>query len=306
MNEAKAPVNWLRAFEVAARHLSFSAAAGELSVTPAAVSQQVRLLEVRLGQPLFVRHARGLRLTPAGEALVPPCRESFGRLESALAELFGPRGRRQLVIRVALGFARRSLLERIAEFAQAHPELPVRLVASVWSAEAPDPGVDADIRVATTRAAGREYHALTQDEVFPVCSPAMARRSPRLQRPADLRSRPLLTSLGFAQGWRHWFAAAGLKGSPPAAGIEFDSMRLALDMAVLGYGVALGRTSYVADFLAEGRLIAPFDLRIKATDNVYLVLPPKLEPDAPAVRFRDWMLAVPARNPKASRTAAAR
>src|SRR5437762_13631884 len=99
MKNGKTPVNWLRTFEVAARHLSLSAAASELNVTPAAVSQQVRLLEFRLGEKLFVRHARGLRLTLAGEALVPVCRESFERLDTALAELFGDRGKQQLVIR---------------------------------------------------------------------------------------------------------------------------------------------------------------------------------------------------------------
>src|SRR5215212_11974997 len=114
MAMTKIPVNWLRAFDVAARHLSLSAAAVELHVTPAAVSQQVRLLEQRLGEPLFVRHARGLRLTLAGEALVPACRESFERLDSTLAELFGNRNKHQLVIRVSLGFARRSLLDNLA------------------------------------------------------------------------------------------------------------------------------------------------------------------------------------------------
>ncbi len=99
MQTSRTPVNWLRAFEVAARHLSFSAAASELNVTPAAVSQQVRLLEHRLGEQLFLRHARGLRLTRAGETLVPACRESFERLDGALAELFGSRRRDRLVIR---------------------------------------------------------------------------------------------------------------------------------------------------------------------------------------------------------------
>src|SRR5438477_2264378 len=127
MKPAKTPVNWLRAFEVAARHLSLSAAAAELNVTPAAVSQHVRLLELRVGEKLFVRHARGLRLTPAGEALAPACRESFERLERALGELFGHRGQQQLVIRVSLGFARQWLLDRLAGFASEHPAVPVRL-----------------------------------------------------------------------------------------------------------------------------------------------------------------------------------
>src|SRR5689334_14816259 len=116
MKGMRTPVNWLRAFEVAARHLSLSSAAQELSVTTAAVSQQVRLLEQRLGVPLFVRHSRGLRLTRAGEALVPACRDSFGRLDAALEELFGQRGKDQLVVRVTLGFARQWLLDRLASF----------------------------------------------------------------------------------------------------------------------------------------------------------------------------------------------
>jgi LysR family glycine cleavage system transcriptional activator len=122
------PVNWLRAFEVAARHLSLSAAASELNVTPAAVSQQVRLLEHRLGEKLFVRHARGLRMTPAGEALVPACRESFERLDTALTELFGNRGGKQLVIRVSFGFGTRWLLDKIAAL---HASTPI--FRFVWS-----------------------------------------------------------------------------------------------------------------------------------------------------------------------------
>src|SRR5215218_10607158 len=154
MATMRTPVNWLRAFDVAARHLSLSAAAVELHVTPAAVSQQVRLLEQRLGEPLFVRHARGLRLTLAGETLVPACRESFGRLDATLAELFGNRRAHQLVIRVALGFARQWLLDNVAGFAQRHPDIPMRLVASVWAGEPVDASVDLDLRLASAPVPG--------------------------------------------------------------------------------------------------------------------------------------------------------
>src|SRR5256886_11760434 len=122
-----------------------SAAASELNVTPAAVSQQVRLLELRLGEKLFVRHARGLRLTLAGEALVPVCRESFERLDTVLAELFGDRGKQQLVIRVSLGFARQWLLERLAGVAPEHPEIPIRPATTVWAREPLDSSVDVGI-----------------------------------------------------------------------------------------------------------------------------------------------------------------
>ncbi|TLZ39493.1 MAG: LysR family transcriptional regulator, partial [Gammaproteobacteria bacterium] len=261
MKNGKTPVNWLRSFEVAARHLSLSAAASELNVTPAAVSQQVRLLELRLGEKLFVRHARGLRLTLAGEALVPVCRESFERLDTALAELFGDRGKQQLVIRVSLGFARQWLLERLAGFARKHPEIPIRLVTTVWAGEPLDSSVDVDIRLTAGPIPGMQSHQLTHDAVFPVCSPGLAKAPPRLRRPSDLRHRSLLTTIGFAEGWRHWFAAAGIDPEPSATRLEFDSMRLALEMAALGHGVALARSSYAEDLLRAGRVKPLFNVR---------------------------------------------
>jgi LysR family glycine cleavage system transcriptional activator len=291
MSITKTPVNWLRAFEIAARHLSLSAAAAELNVTPAAVSQQVRLLEQRLGQPLFVRHARGLRLTLAGEALVPACRESFERLDATLAELFGNRRTHQLVIRVPLGFARQWLLNNLAAFAQRHPEIPVRLVAAVWAGEPLDPSVDLDLRVASAPVPGMSSHRLTRDEMFAVCSPALASGPARLRQPADLRSHALITTLGFAQGWKHWFAAAGLTGEPPPARLEFDSMRLALEMAALGHGVALARTSYADDLLRARRLKRLFGITLKAQDNVYLTHSHGLDARSPAGLFANWLLA---------------
>ncbi len=298
MQATRTPVNWLRAFEVAARHLSFSAAASELNVTPAAVSQQVRLLEQRLGEQLFLRHARGLRLTRAGETLVPACRESFERLDGALAELFGSRRRDRLVIRVALGFARQWLLGNLAAFAQAHPDIPIRLVATVWAGEPLDASVDLDIRLALSPVRGMACHRLTQDEIFPVCSPELASGAPRIRQPVDLRHHARLHTIGFAQGWPHWFAAAGIEPERAERGVEFDSMRLALDMAALGHGVALARSSYADELLRTRRLKALFDVRLKARDNVYLTHAHGLDPASPAALFRDWILARPASRPR--------
>jgi LysR family transcriptional regulator, glycine cleavage system transcriptional activator len=289
MTTSRTPVNWLRAFEVAARHLSLSAAAQELSVTTAAVSQQVRLLEQRLGVPLFVRHARGLRLTRAGEALVPACRESFERLDTTLAELFGQRGRNQLVVRVALGFARQWLFDKVASFSCQQPDIRVRVVASVWAGQPLDSSVDVDIRIASGPVAGAESHRLTRDEVFPVCSPRLARDS-RLRHPSELLSQPLLATIGFAQGWREWFQAAKVKQGFPPARLEFDSMRLALETAALGHGIALARTSYAEDLLRTRQLRRLFDVRLLATDNLYLALARGTPADRPAALFRDWLV----------------
>ena len=297
MHPSRTPINWLRAFEVAARHLSFSAAAVELNVTPAAVSQQVRLLEHRLGEQLFLRHARGLRLTKAGETLVPACRESFERLDGAVTELFGNRRRDQLVIRVALGFARHWLLENIASFSSRHPDIPIRLLATVWAGEPLDASVDLDIRLASAPVRGMSCHRLTQDEIFPVCAPGLAASSPRIRQPADLRQHVLLRTIGFAQGWPHWFAAAGIEPPGSRHMLEFDSMRLTLDMAATGHGIALARSSYVSDLLQSRKLKALFDVRLKARDNLYLTHALGLDATSPAAMFRDWLLARPARRP---------
>ncbi len=293
MARQRTPVTWLRTFEAAARHLSLSGAAQELSVTPAAVSQQVRLLENRLGVPLFVRHARGLRLTRAGEALVPACRESFARLDSALQELFGRAGRDQLVVRVPLGFARNWLLERLSGFSARHPEVRIRVLVTVWASEPLDSSVDVDIRIAAAPVRGAQSHQLTADEIFPVCSPRLLTHAARLRQPADLRAHALLATIGFAEGWSHWFAAAKVPYPEQAVRVEFDSMRLALEMAALGRGVALARTSYVQDLLRSRRLRRLFHVPLTATDNLYLVLPRAAEAGSPAARFRDWIVDAP-------------
>lgn len=291
MKPSRTPVAWLRVFDLAARHLSFSAAAEELHVTPSAVSQQVRLLEHFVGQELFQRLPRGLRLTVAGEALVPVCRESFRRLDAALLELFGDRHSDRLVIRVAAGFARHWLLKRLARFSANNPDFPIRIVASVWASDPLDPNVELDIRVASGPLSGMSAVCLTQDELFPVCSPALTKGRAALRRATDLTRQPLLHTIGFAQGWADWLAAAGIRRPMRTSDIEFDSVLLSQEMAALGHGVALARTSFAEDLLVDGRLVEPFSVRLKAIDNVYLVHPSDINPRSRAAVFRDWLLA---------------
>lgn len=286
MTAAKTPVNWLRVFEVAARHLSFSAAAEELRVTPSAISQQVRLLEHRLGHALFQRLPRGLRLTGAGEALVPVCRESFERLDSALLELFGDRRDNRLIVRVAAGYARHWLLPRLADFSVRHPDIPLRVLASIWSGEPLDPNVEIDIRLGSGPIQGMICTRLTDDHLFPVCSPKLVRG----RKPPDLATAPLLHTIGFAQGWGDWLERAGTERRATGRDIEFDSVLLSLEMAALGHGVALGRTSFAEELLRAKRLVAPFRLRLKTVDNVYLVHAPGLAQRSPAALFKDWLL----------------
>jgi LysR family transcriptional regulator, glycine cleavage system transcriptional activator len=286
----RTPITWLRVFEVAARTLSFSGAAEELHVTPSAVSQQVRLLERRLGKELFHRLPRGLRLTVAGEALVPVCRESFERLDATLFELFGDQKGDRLTVRVALGFARHWLLHRLARFTSQNPDMPIRIVTSVWASEPLDPNVELDLRLTSGPVPGMTTHRLTTDELFPVCSPSLVRGAKALKHPSDLATRALLHTIGFAQGWVHWLAGAGVKRKNRPSDLEFDSVLLSQEMAALGHGVALARTSFVKDMIESGRLVAPFSYRLKAADNVSLVHAIGLHPKSPAALFRDWLI----------------
>jgi len=288
------PLNWLRAFEVSARHLNLSAAARELHVTPAAVSQQVRLLEHRVGRALFERNARGLRLTHAGDSLLPVCRESFERLEASLVELFGTRKGDRMVVRVVFGYARAWLLDVVAGFTQAHPDIPVRLTASIWPGEPVDSSVDVDLRLASSPPKGLEAHQLTRDTVFPVCAPALARRLLRGHEGKgegiDWSAQTLLHSIGFAQGWSHWLASAQVKRKPRNTDIEFDSVHLCMETACMGHGIALARNSFAQEYLAAKRLVALPCTPLEAKDNIYLTLAHGQGPHASAAIFRDYLL----------------
>lgn len=298
MKNTNTPLNWLRAFEASARHLNLSAAARELHVTPAAISQQVRLLEHRVGVALFERNARGVRLTRAGESLLPVCRESFERMDAALLELFGKRKGNRLVVRVLLGFARTWLLNAVAEFTQFHPDIPVRLVASVWPGEPLDTSVDVDLRLASAHPKGLEAHQLTHDRIFPVCEPNLARRLQRNKRAIDWSSQSLLHTIGFAQGWQQWLTESQIKRKTQATDLEFDSAQLCLEAASLGHGIALARSSFVTDYLESKRLAPLPGVNLEARDNVFLTVALGLSPRAPAAVFRDYLLSKVAPPPR--------
>ena len=188
------------------------------------------------------------------------------------------------------GLPRQWLFDKLASFSTQYPDIQTRVVASVWSGQPLDSSIDVDIRIASSPIAEAESHQLTRDEIFPVCNPRLPAHVSRLRRPSDLYSQPLLATIGFAQGWREWFAAAKLKDEFPVPRLEFDSMRLALETAALGHGVALARTSYSEDLLRARQLKRLFDVRLLATDNLYLVLARGTPPDTPAALFRDWLV----------------
>lgn len=285
------PMNWLRAFEAAARHVSFTGAAQELGVTPSAVSQQVRLLEHHLGSTLFYRLPRSLKLAEAGEAYLPLVRDAFERLAASTAEIFGDRTGERLTVKATMGFALFWLVPRLPRFRALHPEIALRVTTSIWAGEPRDPAMDLEIRHGPDSWPGMRAERLTRDLVFPVCSPELRDGPPRLEHPAELARHTLLHAVGFREGWSDWLARAGAAGLvDAAAGLEFDTSAMTIELALRGAGVALGRSCFVGEHLAAGRLVAPFDLAIPTDEAVYLISPAGRPAESAAERFRVWLL----------------
>jgi LysR family glycine cleavage system transcriptional activator len=280
------PLTALRAFEAAGRHANFARAAGELSITAAAVSQQVRSLEGFLGVRLFTRRARGVELTAAGAEYA----RSLGLLLDQLA-LATERARRteepgRLTIATTPSFAARWLMPRLAGFLELHPEFDVRLSTSNTVADFARQDIDVAVRYGTGRWPGLKAQLLLTAELFPVCSPSFRQGSRPLRAPADLQPRTLLRLA--MDDWPRWLEAAGLAGRR-AEGPQFSDAGLLTQAAVAGQGIALGQSVIVADDLAAGYLIEPFRLRIPSGMAYYLVAPAERFRSRNVMAFHGWL-----------------
>jgi LysR family glycine cleavage system transcriptional activator len=283
------PLPWLRAFEVSARHLSFTMAAQELGLSQAAVSKQIKLLELKLGEPLFHRFPRSLGLTKAGEAFLPKVQDAFERLAAGAGEVFGPRRNDVLTIRCAVGFAVNWLAPRLPDFMAKHPDIALRLISSVWNEEGGSEGFDLDIRYGDGRWPGVKSERLTREWLQPVSSPKMI-EDERLRSPADLMNCTLIHVLGYKEGWAHWLKKAGVKAVPAGPGLQCDTSLMAFELAAEGAGIALGRTSMTAKDLANGHLIAPFALAVPVEEGFHLISRDNVQHAPQAVAFRAWIL----------------
>lgn len=290
MSRRLPPLNALRAFEAAARHLSFTRAAEELHVTPAAISHQVKALEEHLGVKLFRRLNRALLLTDAGQACLPGLKEGFDRLAEVTERVRAQDRAGPLTVSVLPSFAARWLVPRLGRFVAAHPDIEVRLVASDALADfARD---EADVAVRYGGGAWPELRAdrLFTEDIFPVCSPVLLAGPHPLRTPADLCHHTLLHDQDLREDWRMWLLAAGVSGLDPARGPSFSHTSLLLQAAADGQGVALGRSVLVADDVAAGRLARPFDISLPAGFAYYVVYPERAA-DRPNIQaLRDWLL----------------
>jgi LysR family glycine cleavage system transcriptional activator len=282
-------LNWLRTFDAAARHLSFTDAARELNVTQAAVSQQVKLLEQDLQKQLFYRLPRSLQLTDVGEAYLTVVREAFERLANGTAEVFGHETGGLITIRAAVTFAVLWLAPRLDRFRAAHPGIALRVTNTIWPADFNWDAVDLEVRYGNGRWPGLRAERLTWDRLFPVCSPALLGGPHPLREPADLRNLPLLHVIGHQHGWLDWLKAAGALEVDAARGMQFDTSAMALEVAAAGGGVALGRSSLIDQYVATGRLVAPFDLEVPTDEAFYLVAPTDRVATPDAAVFRAWI-----------------
>lgn len=291
MRQRLPSLNWLRAFEAAARQLSFTGAARELNMTQAGVSLQVKHLEQHLGEPLFHRFPRSLQLTDAGEAYLCIVREAFERLDEGTEEIFPHPGAGPVTVRANVAFASLWLAPRIKGFLARHPAPGLRLTAAVHPVDADWDGVDMEVRYGLGKWRGFWSRRLTWDELFPVCSPALLRGRNALRRPGDLARHTLLHVIGNQQGWSAWLAAAGASEASAGQGLQFDTSIVALEMAAAGVGVALGHSSFVGGYLAAGRLAIPFDVAIPTNGAFYLVAPEGRTLSIEAKHLRDWIAA---------------
>lgn len=303
------PLNALRAFEVAARHLSFAKAARELSVTSGAISRQIRLLEDFVGAPLFRRRARTVELTELAQRCLPKLREGFDRLAEAVELIRSAREERVLVIAVAPAFAARWLMPRLHRFAATHPEVELRIAADrslidELRHEAPasdgDAGARAEDADLTIRFGSGSYPGARVDLLYevaltPMCTPERAAGEHALTTPDALRHHTLLhdDTVYFSADepdWAVWLRAAGVDGVDAQRGPRFSHAALALDAAAEGLGVILGVPALAAGDLAAGRLVAPFALRIPARHAYYLVCPEASVKRPEITSFREWLL----------------
>jgi LysR family transcriptional regulator, glycine cleavage system transcriptional activator len=292
-------LNGLRAFETAARHLSFTNAATELNVTQTAISHQIRRLEEELGTRLFVRQNRALALTPQAKDYLPSVRAAFNDLRLATDRLLRKDNDHVLTVSTLASLAAKWLLPRLSAFQEAHPGIDVRITTSTALVDFRSGDVDAAIRYGRGHWPGVRADWLTADELFPVCSPALLTGKRPLKCPQDLAHHALLhSSGGYDDDWRLWLTAAGLPTDiSKQPGLTFDLILMTVQAAIDGIGVAMGRTSYVEADIAKGRLVVPFKITLPADAGFYLVSPEARADPPKLAAFRQWLRASPQNKP---------
>lgn len=303
------PLNALRAFEAAARHLSFKNAAVELSVTPTAISHQIKSLEDFLDLPLFRRLTRALELTPQGEAMLPKVREGLECFASAVENAHTRVTSGRLIVVLPPSFATRWLVPRLRRFAEVAPSLNLHIIRSLQTIDTDPPtgggafekvDLRQDDSMVVIRFGAGPYPGFHVDRMFgsdyiAVCSPKLMAADPPLRVPADIRQQVLLHDDATAidrtgPGWGDWLRLAGVMGVDSNAGPHFSDSGLVYVAALDGLGVALASKPLVANAIAQGRLVAPFDVAVGQHFAYHLVIPEAIIHRPSVQAFRQWLL----------------
>jgi LysR family glycine cleavage system transcriptional activator len=284
----------LRAFEAAARLQSFSKAADELNVTPAAISHQIHALEEDLGVSLFNRRNRAVELTASARVLLPGLTEAFAGIQNSVRRLRAHNDTGTVNVTASPSFAGKWLVQRLHRFQEQHPQVDVRISATDTMVDLTRGDFDLAIRYGTGRYPGLDVELLMSNEVFPACSPALLRDGPPLETPADLRHHALIHDQQIdrdplAPTWSMWLKAAGVDGAGAAHGLSFNNNILALEAALAGHGVTLAYSTTAAADLAGGRLVRLFSLSLPDNFAYYVVTAPGALERPKVKAFRDWL-----------------
>jgi len=290
-------LNALKAFEAAARHGSFTKAAEELFVTQGAVSHQVKALETELGLKLFNRERQRLIITEAGRTYLEVVRDAFDRVAAGTDRLLQLQKSGVLNVTTSPNFAAKWLVHRLGGFVEAHPDIDLRVSASLQHVDFARDDFDMAIRHGDGHWPGLDVTRLCAEELFPVCSPKFLRGRNALRSPEDLK-RCTLLHVDDRRNWARWLEVAKVGSADADRGPLFNQASMAIDAAVDGQGVALARTALAAWDLRAGRLVRPFALALPAP-YAYWIVCPKPTADLPKIStFRAWLLAEAAEDAK--------
>ncbi|OIQ47923.1 MAG: transcriptional regulator GcvA [Gammaproteobacteria bacterium MedPE] len=289
MSRRLPPLNSLKAFETAARHLSFTKAAEELFVTQAAVSHQIKALEEHLSIKLFRRKNRALLLTEEGQSYFLDIKDTFTALSDATEKLLSKTASGSLTVASQPSFAIQWLVPRLAQFSEQHPEIDVRIKAIDLDEDFLDDDVDIAIYYGRGNWSGIRADKLRDEYLIPVCAPSLLNGDKPLNKPSDLDNHTLLHDHS-RKDWKQWCRNAGASEVNVNQGPIFSLSSLVLQAAIYGQGVALGYSVFSRPDIEAGRLVCPFDQVLPSKEAYYIVCEDNRSELGKIKAFREWML----------------
>ncbi len=296
MKRSLLPLNALRAFDAAARHMSFKHAADDLSVTPAAISQQIRSLEEFLGVELFRRTNRSLVLTEAAQLSLAPLKEAFELMEQSVDILTDSKSNTHLKISVSPSFASKWLVPHIANYYERRPDAVVKIEATMQVTDFKIDDTDVCIRYGLGNYPGLFVEEIMRETVFPVCSPDLVNSEAFADCPSEILKHTLIHDDSMveddsAPNWTMWLKAAGLETPDGMPALHFNGNALAIEAAVAGRGIALARSVIAEEDLKSGRLVSPFGTGVPLDFKHYIVCPHDNLKNERVLDFIDWLRA---------------